>query len=86
MLTIGGRWLKGPTESAHTRPLQPFGLRSLSWSQSGSASPALVLVTVSSAPSRKSVVEKEVEGASSRASFGKSRRFHTQLDKRPVIP
>ena len=66
MLTIGGRGLKGPTESAHTRPLQPFGLRSLSWSQSGSASPALVLVTVSSAPSRKSVVEKEVEGASGR--------------------
>lgn len=64
MLTLGGCGLKGPTERAHTRPLQPCGLRSLSWSQSGSASPGLVLVT--SAPSRKSVVEKEVEGASGR--------------------
>lgn len=66
MFTIGGCGLKDPTERAHTRPLQPCGLRSLCWSQSGSGSSGLVLVTVSSAPSRKSVLEKEVEGASGR--------------------
>ena len=70
MLTIGGPGLRAPTECAHTRPLQPSRLRCRSWFRSGSIFSGLVLATVSSAASRKSVIEREreseVDGASAR--------------------
>lgn len=66
MLTIGGRRLKAPTELAHTRSLQRCGCGARVVPKRKCFS-GPVLVTVSSAASRKSVVEREVEGASGRS-------------------